>query len=335
MLGFWNKKDKTTEEKQTDKSVAAVTEAPAESLSWAQRLSSGLLQSSQKLTQGVVDALTKSLLDQEALDKLEEILIAADLGPALAARLVAEFADTRFGKEVTGQEVKTALAEQIAKILQPVARELTIDAGKKPFVILMVGVNGSGKTTTIGKLAQQFTQAGKKVVMAAGDTFRAAAVEQLQLWGQRTNSTVIAKGLNTDAAAVAFEALQAAQQENADIVLIDTAGRLHNKTNLMEELTKISRVIQKQIPDAPHAVLLTLDATIGQNAITQVEQFNAAIPLSGLAVTKLDGSARGGVVVALAERFKYPIVAIGVGEGAADLHSFDARQFSNALMGLK
>lgn len=328
MIGFWKKKDKTTEEKPSDAPVAA------EQKSWSQRLTSGLSQSSQKLGQGLLDSFTKRLLDQDALDRLEEILIAADLGPGLAARLVADFADTRFNSEVTGAEVKTALAAQVERILQPVAQKLAIDDSKKPFVILMVGVNGSGKTTTIGKLAQHYTQAGKKVVLAAGDTFRAAAVEQLQMWGQRTNATVIAKGLNTDAAAVAFEALQAAQQENADIVLIDTAGRLHTKSNLMEELSKMARVIKKQIPDAPHAVVLTLDATIGQNAVTQVEQFDAAIPLTGLVVTKLDGSARGGVVVALAEKFKKPIIAVGVGEGAADLQPFDAGQFSRALLGI-
>jgi fused signal recognition particle receptor len=273
-------------------------------------------------------------LDQSALDKLEEMLITADLGPALSAKLVEEFASTRFGKQVSAEEVKTALAGQITKILSPVAQTLDIDTAKKPFVILMVGVNGSGKTTTIGKLAQHYREQGLKVVMAAGDTFRAAAVEQLQLWGQRTGAIVIAKGLNTDSAAVAFEAIQKAQQENADLVLIDTAGRLHNKVNLMEELAKIVRVIQKTIPDAPHATILTLDATIGQNAVTQVEQFNTIVPLSGLVVTKLDGSAKAGIVVALADRFKLPVFAVGVGEGADDLQPFDPQEFSQALIGL-
>ena len=332
---FWKKKDQTTPEKPLQQAVEVPVFVQEESKPWTQRLTSGLAQSSQKLTQGLVDSFTKRLLDQAGLDRLEEILIEADLGPALAARMVTDFSEARFGKEVTGEEVKTALAAQIAKILTPVAKPLIIDSSKKPFVILMVGVNGSGKTTTIGKLAQQYTKAGKKLVLAAGDTFRAAAIEQLQLWGQRTGSTVIAKGLNTDAAAVAYEALQAAQQEQADVVLIDTAGRLHTKTNLMEELTKIARVIQKQIPDAPHAVILTLDATIGQNAMAQIEQFNAAIPLTGLVVTKLDGSARGGVVVALAERFKHPIIAIGVGEAAADLQNFNPEQFAQALFGFK
>lgn len=347
MLGFWKKKDKNTTEDKADNpaqqpqveaplvaesAVETVTTPEEESASWLQRMSSGLSQSSQKLTQGIVDAVTKRPLDQDALDELEEALIMADLGPSLAARLVEEFSKTRFGKQVDAQEVKQALAAQIASILAPVAKPLVIDDSKKPFVILMVGVNGSGKTTTIGKLAQQYAQQGKKVVLAAGDTFRAAAVEQLQMWGDRTGATVISKGLNTDSAAVAFEALQKAQELHADILLIDTAGRLHTKSNLMEELAKIHRVIQKQIPDAPHAVLLTLDSTIGQNAVAQVQEFNQVTRLDGLVVTKLDGSARGGIVVALAEKFAIPVVAVGVGEAAADLHSFEAQNFANALL---
>jgi fused signal recognition particle receptor len=263
---------------------------------------------------------------------LEEALILADLGPSLANKIVTEFGDTRFGKQVTEEEVKTALAQQIETILAPVAKSLVIDDSKKPFVILMVGVNGSGKTTTIGKLSQLFADEGRKVVLAAGDTFRAAAVEQLQQWGQRTGASVVAKGLNTDAAAVAFEAIQKAQTENADIVLIDTAGRLHNKSDLMDELAKINRVIQKAIPDAPHMAILTLDATMGQNALTQVEEFGNVVRLTGLVVTKLDGSAKGGVVVALADRFKLPLLAVGVGEKSEDLQAFDAKDFASALI---
>lgn len=322
-MAFWNKKDKA-------ETVAQVEEKS----SWLGRMTSGLGKSSQKISQGLVDALTKGVLDQAALDDMEEALIGADLGPALAARLVADFSATRFGSVVTEVEVKTELAKPIAALLQPVTKELHIDRSKKPFVILMVGVNGSGKTTTIGKLAKQFSDQGMKVVMGAGDTFRAAAVEQLQVWGQRTGATVIAHGLNTDAAAVAFATIEAAQKENADVVLIDTAGRLHTKANLMEELSKIERVIKKLLPDAPHCTLLTLDATIGQNAVTQVEQFNAAVKLDGLIVTKLDGSAKGGVVVALADKFKLPIFAIGVGEGAADLQPFQADDFAKGLLGL-
>lgn len=357
MLGFWKKKDKNKDNATLDEGEHASPEtagletvAPeikpeiqsenqSESneqpkASWLVRMSAGLSQSSQKLTTGIVDVVTKRPLDHDALEELEEALIAADMGPRLAMRLVEEFASTRFGKEVSDIEIKKALAEQVTRILQPVAKPLVIDTARKPFVILMVGVNGSGKTTTIGKLAQQYHQVGHKVVLAAGDTFRAAAVEQLQMWGERTGATVVAKGLNTDAAAVAFEALQKAKDENADIVLIDTAGRLHNKSNLMEELAKIVRVIKKHTEDAPHAVLLTLDATTGQNAISQLEIFNQTTELTGLVVTKLDGSAKAGVVVALAERFSLPIHAIGVGEGVDDLQPFDATAFSKALLGV-
>lgn len=342
---FWKKKDiekekapieqvpQTPVEKAPEKAVEKTVEKTAEP-SWVQRLSLGLNKSSQKLTQGLVDAVTKRPLDQAALDALEEALIAADLGPSLAAHLVADFAKTRFGKEVSEMEIKQALAKQIDAILAPVAKPLVIDPQHKPFVILMIGVNGSGKTTTIGKLAQHYGTQGKKVVLAAGDTFRAAAVEQLQEWGARTGAEVIAKGHGADSAAVAFEALEKAKIMHADIVMIDTAGRLHNKANLMEELGKIVRVINKQIPDAPHAVLLTLDATIGQNAIAQIEQFHAVIPVTGLIVTKLDGSARGGVVVALADRFKLPVVAIGVGETAQDLQPFESQDFSESLLGI-
>lgn len=305
-----------------------------EKSSWLQRLSGGLSQSSQKLTQGLVDAVTKRPLDQTALDELEESLIIADLGPSLAVRLVEDFGRTRFGKQVSEEEVRKALAAQIEAILQPVQSPMVLDEAIKPFVILMIGVNGSGKTTTIGKLAQQFTSQGNKLMLAAGDTFRAAAVEQLQIWGKRTGATVIAKELNADSAAVAFEAVQQAQAEQADILMIDTAGRLHNKANLMEELAKIRRVLQKADPSAPHMTLLTLDATIGQNALVQVEEFNKIVPLSGLVVTKLDGSAKAGIVVALAEKFKLPIFAVGVGEGADDLQSFDAKSFAEALMGV-
>ncbi len=323
---FWKKKEPVT---PPEKSPEKLDET-----SWLDRLSSGLSASSRKLTQGIVDSVTKKPLDQDALDELEEQLIAADLGPSLAARLTAEFGKTRFGKQVSEDEVKSALAEQIDVILKPVAKPFVIDRAKKPFVVLIVGVNGSGKTTTIGKLSQQYKEQGLKVVLAAGDTFRAAAVEQLQQWGDRTGAHVIAKGLNTDAAAVAFEAVQHAQESGADVVLIDTAGRLHNKANLMEELAKINRVIQKQIPNAPHAVFLTLDATIGQNALTQVEEFNRIVSLTGLIVTKLDGSAKGGVVVALADKMKLPIFAVGVGESAADLQAFESSAFVTSLLGL-
>lgn len=334
---FWKKKTPESETK-TDHPVAPVEVTPApvvetqDDKSWFSRLSDGLSASSQKLTGGLVDFVTKRPLDQTMLDELEEALIAADLGPAVAAKLVDDFAKTRFGKDVSADDIKLALAQQVTTWLQPVAKPLDINTAK-PFVMLMVGVNGSGKTTTIGKLATQFSAQGKKVIVAAGDTFRAAAVEQLTIWSQRSGAAIVEKGLNSDPAAVAFSALEQAERDQADIVMIDTAGRLQNQQNLMEELAKIKRVIQKKNPDAPHATILTLDATIGQNALQQVELFNAIVPLSGLAITKLDGSARAGVVVAIAQKFNIPIIAVGVGEKASDLQPFDAADFAKALVG--
>lgn len=337
-MKFWTKKPKDNDAPVLDTSepvaapVAVTPEPPADEKSWFSRMSSGLSASSQKLTGGFVDLMTKAPLDQPTLDHLEEALIAADLGPSVAVKLVNDFASTRFGKMVTIEEVKNALAKQVTAILQPVAKPLDINAGQKPFVMLMVGVNGSGKTTTIGKLSTQYAGQGKKVIVAAGDTFRAAAVEQLTIWSQRSGATIVEKGLNSDPAAVAFAALEQGERDGADIVMIDTAGRLQNQQNLMEELAKIRRVIQKKNSDAPHATILTLDATIGQNAIPQIELFNSIVPLSGLVITKLDGSARAGVVVAIAQKFNIPIIAIGVGEQAADLQPFDAAEFAKALV---
>jgi len=299
------------------------------------KLKFGLSRSTDKLTGNLTAAFTKRKLDDEALEELEDMLIAADLGPAVAARLIANFRKTRFGKEVSDNEIRESLATEIAKILTPVAIPLTPDIDRKPFVILMTGVNGAGKTTTIGKLAAFYRDYGLTPTLAAGDTFRAAAVEQLQIWGQRSGSPVISAPPNTDAASLAHDALVKAKASNADILLIDTAGRLHNKTALMEELRKIIRVIRKIDPTAPHATLLTLDATIGQNAITQVKTFKDMVELTGLVVTKLDGSARAGIVVALADTFKLPVHAVGTGEQAADLRPFDATEFARALVGLQ
>ncbi len=297
------------------------------------RLKAGLSRSAAKLTGGITAVFTKRKLDDAALEELEEQLIAADLGPAVAARIIKNFRSTRFGKEVSPQEVRETLAAEIGRILAPVARPLEIDAARKPFVILMAGVNGAGKTTTIGKLAARYKQAGLVVMMAAGDTFRAAAVEQLQVWGARAGAEVVTAPANSDAASLAHDALARAQKAGADVLLIDTAGRLHNKTALMEELRKIIRVIRKLDESAPHAVLLTLDATTGQNAITQVGIFKDMVELSGLIVTKLDGSARGGIVVALAEKFGLPIHAVGTGEQIDDLRAFDPEEFASALVG--
>jgi fused signal recognition particle receptor len=297
------------------------------------RLKSGLSRSAARLTETVTATFTKRKLDDEALAELEDQLIAADLGPTVAARIIKNFRSTRFGKEVTEVEIRETLGAEIAKILAPVAQPLAPDATRKPYVILMVGVNGAGKTTTIGKLAARYREAGLTPMLAAGDTFRAAAVEQLQVWGARAQAEVVSAPANTDAASLAHDALARAQKTGADVLLIDTAGRLHNKTALMEELRKIIRVIRKLDATAPHAVLLTLDATTGQNAVTQVGIFKEMVDLTGLIVTKLDGSARGGIVVALAEKFGLPIHAVGTGEQLADLRAFDAAEFAKALVG--
>ncbi len=276
---------------------------------------------------------SKRRLDDAALEELEELLISADLGVDAAARVIAAFRRSRFGKEVTEDEIRQALAEEIAAILQPVAIPLVLNPALKPHVVLVVGVNGTGKTTTIGKLAQQYHDEGKRAVLVAGDTFRAAAVEQLQIWGERTGAPVIAGGRNADSAGLAFDALTKAKDARADVLLIDTAGRLHNKAALMEELAKMIRVLRKQDATAPHSVLLVLDATTGQNAVQQVKVFKEMVDVTGLVVTKLDGSARGGIVVALAETFGLPVHAVGVGEQASDLRAFDANDFARGLVG--
>ena len=302
---------------------------------WLQRLKSGLSRSSSSLQDNIASVFTRRKLDAASLEELEEALISADMGVETAMELAAGLGKTRFGKEVSDQEVRKALAEQITAILEPVARPLVVDPGHRPEVILVCGVNGTGKTTTIGKLSQQLANEGKKVMLAAGDTFRAAAIEQLEVWGRRTDCPVISKAPGADAAGLAFEALEKARAAGADVLLIDTAGRLHNKSALMDELAKIVRVLKKQDGEAPHQTLLVLDATTGQNARAQVETFKSMVPLTGLAVTKLDGTARGGVVVALARQFGLPVHAVGVGEGVYDLRPFEARAFAMALLGLE
>lgn len=297
------------------------------------RLADGLSRSTQKLSGGISAVFTKRRLDEDALSELEELLISADLGSAAAGQVIGAFRRSRFGNEVTEVEIKQALAEEVAEILTPVAVPLELDPGRKPHVILVVGVNGTGKTTTIGKLAQTYTERGKLAVLAAGDTFRAAAVEQLQVWGERSGTTVVSGGPNADSAGLAFDALSKATDMSADVLLIDTAGRLHNKAALMDELAKMIRVLRKQDPTAPHSVLLVLDATTGQNAIQQVKVFKEMVDVTGLIVTKLDGSARGGIVVALAKTYGLPIHAVGVGEKATDLRPFDAMDFAVGLVG--
>jgi fused signal recognition particle receptor len=301
---------------------------------WLDRLRSGLGRSSAKLADGITGLLTKRKLDQAALDELEELLITADLGVATAGQLTGSLAKTRLDKEVSPEEVRALLADEIAAMLLPVEQPLVIDQTIKPFVVLVCGVNGSGKTTTIAKLANKWRGEGLSVMLAAGDTFRAAAIEQLQIWGDRVGCPVVAAEIGADAAGLVFDAMERAKNEHADILLVDTAGRLQNKKDLMAELEKIVRVIRKVDEGAPHSVLLVMDATVGQNAHSQVETFKEMVDVSGLIVTKLDGSAKGGVVVALAEKFALPVHAVGVGEKLDDMHPFEARDFARSLMGL-
>ncbi|CDG33236.1 MULTISPECIES: signal recognition particle-docking protein FtsY [Parasaccharibacter] len=293
------------------------------------RLKQGLSRSSARLNAVFV----KRQLDDETLEELEDELIAADLGPAVAGRIIEQFREKSFGEHITPEEIRQTLAAEISRVLEPVAQPFKLDDSKKPHVVLVVGVNGVGKTTTIGKIAHQYHQQGRSVMMVAGDTFRAAAVEQLQIWGERTGSPVIAGKPGGDAAGLAYDGLKRATEEKADLLLVDTAGRLHNRQALMDELAKIIRVMQKFDPSAPHSVLLVLDATTGQNAIEQVRVFRELVNVSGLVVTKLDGSARGGIVVALAEQFKLPVHLVGVGEQAEDLRPFSAEDYARGLVG--
>ena len=303
--------------------------------SWWQRLSAGLKRTSTSIGGAIADIVAKRKLDAETLEELEEVLIRADLGVATAAKVAAAVGEGRYDKTVTPDEVKAILAAEVEKILGPVAQPLAIDAAAKPFVILVVGVNGSGKTTTIGKLAARLRQEGRKVMLAAGDTFRAAAIDQLKIWGERTGSPVVASSPGADSAALAFEALEAARAQAFDVLVLDTAGRLQNKAALMGELEKIVRVIKKLDGSAPHAVLLVLDATVGQNALSQVEEFSKTAGVTGLVMTKLDGTARGGILVAIAAKHRIPVHFIGVGEGVEDLAPFAAADFARAVAGVE
>ncbi|HZH10910.1 MAG TPA: signal recognition particle-docking protein FtsY [Microvirga sp.] len=302
---------------------------------WWQRLTEGMRRTSSSLSESVTGLFTKRKLDDATLQDLEDALIQADLGVPTAMRITEAISAGRYNKEISPQEVKAILASEVEKTLQPVAQALAIDRTKKPFVILMVGVNGAGKTTTIGKLSQKFRQQGLKVMLAAGDTFRAAAIEQLKVWGERVGAPVLAREQGADAAGLAYDALQEAKANGSDVLLIDTAGRLQNKAGLMAELEKIVRVIRKFDGSAPHATLLVLDATVGQNAVSQVELFQKAAGVTGLVMTKLDGTARGGILVALAAKFGLPVHFIGVGEGVEDLEPFTAGDFAKAIAGLE
>jgi fused signal recognition particle receptor len=310
-----------------------VASQPEKPRGWFQRLTSGLKRSSDQLTGNIAAVFTKKKLDAALLDELEDILLQSDFGIEMAETVTAALRRDRFDRDVTAEDVRDVLATEIEKVLTAVAAPLTITVSKKPFVILMVGVNGSGKTTTIGKLAGLYRQQGLKVMLAAGDTFRAAAIEQLQVWGQRTGAPVVARPAGSDASGLAFEAVERARAEGSDVLIIDTAGRLQNRDELMSELEKIIRVIKKVDPEAPHATLLTLDATTGQNALNQVEIFGKRAAITGLVMTKLDGTARGGILVAIAQRFGLPVHFIGVGEGLENLEPFTARDFAEAIAG--
>jgi len=300
-----------------------------------ERLKEGLSRSTAGLSDNIAGIFTKTKLDAHSVAQLEEALIKADMGTTLAAKLANAVGDGRYGVEVSDYDVREILRREIAKVLKPIEQPFSVDGTKKPFVILVAGVNGGGKTTTIGKLAKKLSKNGAKVVLAAGDTFRAAAIEQLAVWGKRAGAEVVARPAGSDAAGLAFEALEAARAKGADVLIVDTAGRLQNKTGLMAELEKIVRVIRKLDPTAPHATLLVLDATTGQNAIGQVEAFKGVVPLTGLVMTKLDGTAKGGILAALAQKFAIPVNYIGVGEGEDDLQPFNAENFAKALTGAK
>ncbi len=305
----------------------------APKLSWFQRLKSGLAKTSTQLTRGITDVFTKRKLDASTLEDLEDLLIQADLGIETAHKIAARLKAERYEKSISPEDVRAVLASEIAKVLEPVAKPLLVDPAHKPHVVLMVGVNGTGKTTTIGKLAERYRKDGLKVMLAAGDTFRAAAIDQLKIWAARTGADIIARDVGSEAASLAFDAMTQAKADGCDLLLIDTAGRLQNKDGLMQELEKIVRVIKKVDPAAPHDVLLTLDATTGQNALNQVEVFKARAGVTGLVMTKLDGTARGGILVAIAAKYGLPVHAIGVGEGADDLQAFDAAEFGRAIAG--
>ncbi|EFI53419.1 signal recognition particle-docking protein FtsY [Afipia sp. 1NLS2] len=301
--------------------------------SWWQRLSAGLKRTSGSIGGALTDLVSKRKLDRAMLEGIEDVLLRADLGTEVAARIAAKVGEGRYDKDVSAQDVQEIVAAEVEKVLAPVAKPLVIDESQKPFVILVVGVNGSGKTTTIGKLAAKLTAEGRRVMLAAGDTFRAAAIEQLKVWGERTGVPVVARAHGSDSASLAFDAASEAKTDNRDVLLIDTAGRLQNKAELMVELEKVARVIRKVDASAPHAVLLVLDATVGQNALSQVEAFRKTAGVTGLVMTKLDGTARGGILVAISETYKLPVHFIGVGEGIDDLAPFTAHDFALAIAG--
>ena len=324
-----------SEASTASEATVAPVDSPPPKRSWLARLTAGLSRSSSAIGRGIVDIFTKRKLDAASLDDLEDILIQADLGVGAATRIREAVGKGRYEKGIDPDEVKALLAAEVERTLSPVARPLMVDAATRPFVILVIGVNGSGKTTTIGKLAAKFVGEGRKVMVAAGDTFRAAAIEQLRIWAGRARAAIVAGEQGGDAAGLAFDAVTRARAEGIDVLLMDTAGRLQNRAELMSELEKIIRVMKKVDARAPHATLLVLDATVGQNALSQVETFGRMAGVTGLVMTKLDGTARGGILVAIADKFKLPVHFIGVGEGVEDLEPFAARDFARAIAGIE
>ncbi|MDX8453634.1 signal recognition particle-docking protein FtsY [Mesorhizobium sp. VK9D] len=324
----------TVAKKVEQKAEPVKAPEPAPRRSWFQRMRDGLARSSRELTGNIAGVFTKRKLDDDTLQDLEDVLIRADLGVETALRVTDSLAASRYGRDVSDAEVRAVMAAEVEKVLTPVARPLELDLSHKPHVVLVVGVNGTGKTTTIGKLAAKLTDGGLKVMLAAGDTFRAAAIEQLKIWGERTKSPVVASKLGADAAGLAYDAFEKAKEAGSDVLIIDTAGRLQNKTELMAELEKIVRVLGKLDPEAPHTVLQTVDATTGQNALNQVEIFRNVAGVNGLVMTKLDGTARGGILVAIAAKHRLPVYFIGVGEQVDDLEPFSASEFARAIAGV-
>ena len=324
-----------SKKKEVLKEKLKIEKDPEKKKNWFQKLKTGLFKSSEKISQGVKKIFVNKKLDIQTLNDLEELLIMTDLGPTTAEKLTAELANEKFDKNIKPEEVRVFLTKKIEETLVDVAKPLILNNSKTPSVVLVVGVNGTGKTTTIGKLAHQYSSKGKKIMIAACDTFRAAAVEQLQIWAERSNAEFVKSSQGCDSAGLAYEALEKAKSKKIDVLFIDTAGRVQNRTELMEELAKIIRVIRKLDPESPHHCLLTLDATTGQNAVSQVEIFKEIAEISGLIVTKLDGSAKAGILLSLAEKFGLPVHAVGVGEKIEDLQSFEAKEFAKSLMGLE
>jgi fused signal recognition particle receptor len=330
---LWGSKNSDDAAPTAEGTIETTAEASPQARGWFGRLKQGLGKTSAKLSDGITGIFTKKKLEAATLEELEDLLIESDLGIGTAENIITALRKGRYDKDISAEDVRSVLKSEVERVLAPVAKPLVVGSTHKPHVILIVGVNGTGKTTTIGKLAAQFRQEGKKVMLAAADTFRAAAIDQLSIWGERTGASVVSGAAGADAAGLVYDALARARQEGVEILIVDTAGRLQNKEGLMGELAKIVRVLRKLDPTAPHDVLLVLDATTGQNALSQVDVFRERAGVTGLVMTKLDGTARGGILVAISAKHGLPVHAIGVGEGVDDLQPFDAAEFAQAIAG--